>query len=121
MNLKLKHPEPDPKHKPDRPSIKHMFRNILLVFTVFLLALALPYALSENLRLGTWYLFTDRFWDDVVLRFQSAGRFRFMLQPCVAMILGAMNGRIDAARGRYGFLSRIISRKSGWKESVGMV
>lgn len=93
-------------------------RTVMLMITVFLLGLALPFVLMDNVRNSTLYLFTDRFWDDIILRFQGAGRFRFLLQPGMAILLGLLNGRKDAARGHHGFLRRIISRQAGWKESL---
>lgn len=105
------------KAEPQRRK-KHAVRNLLLMITVFLLGLALPFVLLENMKHGTLYLFTDQFWDDLILRFQGAGRFRFLLQPGTAVILGLLNGKQDAARGRHGYLRRIISRQAGWKESV---
>lgn len=106
-------------HKSESPSqLKNAIRRVMLMITVFLLGLALPLVLVENIRHGTLYIFTDQFWDDILLRFQGAGKLRFLLQPSVAAILGSINGRRDAARGRPGYLRRIISREAGWKESV---
>jgi hypothetical protein len=117
MSPKSQNP-PALEHETERPSTRQRIRKILLVVTVFLLGLAIPLAIKENMIHATIYLFTDRFWDDLILRFRGAGRFRFLLQPGTAIVLGWIGGRNDTAQGRHGFLGRLIFRHAGWRDSL---
>lgn len=94
------------------------FRNILLIVIVFLLAAAIPSVVREWMKTGTVYLFSKQCWNDVVSRFIGPGRFRFLIQPALAILLGIMEGKKDATAGRRPFLLSIVSRETGWKEAM---
>lgn len=93
------------------------FRKILLIVTVFLLAAALPSVVREIMT-GNIYLFSKQCWNDVLSRFVGPGRFRFLFQPAVAMILGIIGGKRDATAGRPPYLWSIIHREADWKEAM---
>jgi hypothetical protein len=98
--------------------MKLIIRKILLILTVFLLAAALPSVIRECARTGDLYLFSEQFWNDVVSRFVGAGRFRFLIQPTVAILLGLIGGKRDAIAGRPPYLWGIVSGDAGWKEAL---
>jgi hypothetical protein len=98
--------------------LKAIIRKILLIVTVFLLAAALPSVVREWAKTGDIYLFSKQFWNDVVSRFIGPGRFRFLIQPTVAILLGVIGGKRDAAAGRPPFLYSILSGEAGWKEAM---
>ena len=98
--------------------MKRIVRKILLIIAVFLLAAAIPSVIREFNKTGEIYLFSKQFWDDVVSRFTGPGRFRFVIQPTVAILLGTIGGKRDATAGRPLFLWSIIYRKEGWKETM---
>jgi hypothetical protein len=98
--------------------VKPLVRKILLAVTVFLLAAALPSVIREWTKTGEIYLFSHQFWNDVVARFSGPGRFRFLIQPTVAILLGIIGGKRDATSGRPPFLWSIVSGGAGWKEAL---
>lgn len=98
--------------------MKRIIRNILLIITVFLLAATIPSVIKEWTKTGNIYLFSKLFWDDVVSRFIGPGRFRFVIQPTVAILLGIIGGKRDATAGRPPFFWRILYREAGWKETM---
>jgi hypothetical protein len=53
-------------------------------------------------------MFSHRFWPDLVARFHGPGRMRFILQPTVAIILGARDGVKDARAGNPPFLWGLV-------------
>jgi hypothetical protein len=54
------------------------------------------------------YLFTRQFFDDILARLSGPGRLRFILQPTVAILLGARDGVKDARAGRAPFLWSLL-------------
>ena len=98
--------------------MKGIIRKILLIVIVFLLAAALPSVIREWARTGNIYLFSEQFWNDVVSRFTGAGRFRFLIQPTVAILLGVIGGKRDATARRPPFFWSIVFREERWKEAL---
>jgi hypothetical protein len=80
----------------------------LLVLTIGVLVLASPGALRLNLERGEVYLFSQRFLDDIPRRLAGPGRFRFILQPTVAALLGIRDGAADARAGRPPYLWGVV-------------
>lgn len=91
---------------------------MLLIVTVFLLAAALPSTIREWSNTGSVYLFSKQCLDDVLSRFIGPGRFRFLIQPTVAILLGIIGGKKDATAGNTPYLWSIVSRDAGWKEAM---
>src|ERR1700758_1702716 len=73
--------------------------SILYAIVIAALLAALPGAILQILHTGDLYLFTDRFFQDVLARLSGPGRFRFVLQPTVAIVLGLRSGIKDAREG----------------------
>src|SRR5215472_10894974 len=74
-----------------------------LVVLAILLATA-PRAIHRVIQTGNPYLFTREFFEDMVARLSGPGRFRFIMQPLVAIFLGSRDGVKDARRGAAPFL-----------------
>lgn len=67
---------------------------------VLVLLIALPSAVRETLESGRIYLFSWEFLAEIPARFTGPGRFRFILQPTVAIVLGLQGGLADARSRR---------------------
>jgi hypothetical protein len=89
---------------------------VLLALTAGVLVLASPGALKLNLERGEVYLFSWRFLADIPRRLSGPGRFRFILQPTVATLLGIRDGVADARAGRQPYLWGIVFGAGGRRE-----
>jgi hypothetical protein len=83
-------------------------RAVLPAIVIAVLLASLPGAIQRLIQTGNPYLFTDQFFHDMVARLSGPGRFRFILQPLVAILLGARDGRKDVRAGSPPFLWRLI-------------
>jgi hypothetical protein len=81
---------------------------VLAVLTLLVLALSLPGALRDAYERGGLYLFSRAFLEDIPKRLAGPGRFRFVLQPAIAVALGIGAGRSDARAGRRPYLSALL-------------
>jgi hypothetical protein len=72
---------------------------ILNVVVIAILVAALPGAIWRLIQTGDPYLFTQRFFVEMLARLSGPGRMRFILQPTVAILLGARDGARDARTG----------------------
>jgi len=77
--------------------------------TVLVLALSVPGSLREAWERGGFYLFSHAFLEDLPRRLTGPGRFRFVLQPLIATILGVRDGRADARAGRPPYLLALVT------------
>lgn len=84
---------------------------LLLALTALVLVLASPEALRLNLERGEVYVFSKRFLEDIPRRLTGPGRFRFVLQPMLATLLGIRDGLTDARAGREPYVWTMIF---GW-------
>ncbi len=67
-----------------------------------------PRAILRIVHTGDLYLFTDQFFHDILARLSGPGRLRFIIQPTVAIILGARGGMKDARAGLPPFLWALL-------------
>jgi hypothetical protein len=81
---------------------------VLAGLTVLALALSVPGSLREAWERGGFYLFSREFLVDLPKRLFGPGRFRFLLQPAVAVALGIAAGRADARAGRRPYLYGLL-------------
>jgi hypothetical protein len=96
--------------------------NILTAVAVLILVAAIPSAVRDTLETGRLYLFSRQFIEELPQRFTGPGRFRFILQPSLAILIGLRGGLADARAGRpaylYGLLlgggNRRDLVRSGW-------
>lgn len=73
---------------------------ILAPLTLAAFVLAEPGAWREMRESGEIYLFTWRFLADIPARLAGPGRFRFILQPAMAVLLGIRDGTAAARAAR---------------------
>jgi hypothetical protein len=78
-----------------------------LIVLAILLATA-PRAIYHIIQTGDPYLFTRGFFHDMHARLSGPGRFRFIMQPLVAIFLGSRDGVKDARKGAPPFLWGLV-------------
>ncbi len=81
---------------------------ILAGLTLFVLVLSLPGSFRDVWQRGGFYLFSQTFLEDIPGRFTGPGRFRFILQPATAILLGILSGIADARAGRPPYLYGVL-------------
>jgi hypothetical protein len=81
---------------------------VLAVVTALVLVVSVPGSLREAWERGGFYLFSREFLLDLPKRLFGPGRFRFLLQPAVALVLGVAAGRADARAGRAPYLYALV-------------
>jgi hypothetical protein len=81
---------------------------ILASLTLLVLILSLPGSLRDAFERGGFYLFSWQFFEDIPKRLTGPGRFRFVLQPAIATLLGIRDGRLDARAGRPPYLYNLL-------------
>ena len=84
--------------------------TILAGLVILALVAAIPFAVWEFIHTGELYILSHRFIDDMVARLHGPGRLRFILQPTVAIALGARDGVKDARAGNPPFLWGLLFR-----------
>jgi hypothetical protein len=102
---------------------------IIAGLTLLVFVLSAPGALADAFDRGGLYLFSKAFFEDIPARLTGPGRFRFLLQPLIAIILGIRSGLADARSGRppylYGlFFHSTIRRellKSGFETVINLL
>jgi hypothetical protein len=77
--------------------------------TLLVLAFSVPGSLREAYERGGFYVFSREFLEDIPKRLTGPGRFRFILQPLIATVLGIRNGRADAREGRMPYLKGLLT------------
>lgn len=81
---------------------------LLASVTVIVLVASAPGSLREAFERGSIYFFSSAFIEDIPRRLSGPGRFRFVLQPLIAVILGIRSGRSDARAGRPPYLYGLV-------------
>jgi len=81
---------------------------VLAVLTLFCLLLSVPVSLRYARDNGGFYLLSSAFFEDIPKRLTGPGRFRFILQPLFALILGIRSGLADARAGLPPYLYTVI-------------
>jgi hypothetical protein len=79
---------------------------------------AIPSAIREALESGRIYLFSWEFLADLPARLTGPGRFRFVLQPAMAILLGLRGGLADARAGRPAYLEGVFFHAPHRREYV---
>ena len=82
--------------------------SVLTVAVIAVLLAALPGTIWRIIQTGNPYLFTHDFFVDMFARLSGPGRMRFVLQPTVAIILGARGGVKDARAGLPPFIHAVV-------------
>jgi hypothetical protein len=96
-------------------------RDSILPAIVIIVLLALPFAVWEFFQTGELYIFSHRFWPDLIARLHGPGRMRFILQPTVAVLLGARDGVKDCRANKPPFVWGLVFHCAlpVWKSRVG--
>jgi len=81
---------------------------IVTVLALLVIAAAIPFALVDTIEKGRVYLFSWQFLEDLPRRFSGPGRFRFILQPVLAILLGVRGGLADAKAGNPPYLFGLL-------------
>jgi len=71
--------------------------------------MSVPSSLRYAYQHGGFYLFSKQFLIDLPKRLNGPGRFRFILQPAVAIFLGIRAGIADARAGRPPYIFSLLS------------
>ena len=91
---------------------------ILAVITLLVLVASAPGALRSAYDSGGFYLFSRALFEDIPKRLTGPGRFRFILQPLIAIVLGIRGGLADARAGRPPYLYGIVFHRHRRRELV---
>ena len=81
---------------------------VLASITIFVLVLSAPASLREAYDRGGFYLFSQAFIEGIPKTLSGPGRFRFILQPLTAIVLGIGSGIGDARIGRRPYLVGMV-------------
>ena len=90
--------------------------TVVTIAAVLILLAALPSAVRDTFETGRVYLFSREFLEELPQRFTGPGRFRFILQPLIAVLLGFRGGLSDAQAGRPAYLYSVIMHGKNRKE-----
>ncbi len=82
--------------------------TIVTVLVLLAIAIALPFAIIDTFEKGRVYMFSRQFLEELPQRFTGPGRFRFLLQPFTAIVLGILGGLRDARSGHPPYLFRLF-------------
>jgi hypothetical protein len=98
---------------PEQPRFHRKRRATLLLagLTLLVLVLSIPSSLRYLRENHGLYLFSRAFVEDIPRRLSGPGRFRFVLQPLVAIVLGVRGGLADARAGRPPYLWGVLFRR----------
>jgi len=83
-------------------------RTLVFALVVLVLAAAVPSSLRYAYQHGGFYLFSRAFLEDLPKRLTGPGRFRFVLQPAVAIFLGIRAGIADGRAGRPPYIFGVV-------------
>src|SRR5438270_4149008 len=73
--------------------------TVVPLLALLAIVAAIPFAIVDTFQTGRVYLFSSQFLEELPRRFTGPGRFRFLLQPALAIFLGARGGMADARAG----------------------
>lgn len=91
---------------------------VLAGLTLLMLLLSIPGSLRQAHERGGFYLFSWAFLEDIPQRLIGPGRFRFIFQPLMAMILGVLRGLAESRAGRPPLLQAIFLRPDLRRELI---
>lgn len=91
---------------------------MLAGLTLLVLVLSLPGSLRDAFDREGIYLFSRAFFEDLPRRLTGPGRFRFVVQPVIATLLGIRSGLADARAGRPPYLCGVLFHRRRRAELV---
>jgi hypothetical protein len=86
--------------------------SVLTALAIVVVLAAMPSAIARLVQTRDPYLLTQRFFEDMLARLSGAGRFRFILQPMAALIVGMRDGIKDSRVGCPPFLAALVSHRA---------
>jgi len=90
--------------------------TLVTAITILVIAFAMVAALLDTIETGRVYVFSRQFLEEMPRRFTGPGRFRFILQPAVAIVLGVRGGMVDARAGNPPYLFGLLFAKGRRRE-----
>lgn len=90
--------------------------TLVTAITILVIAFAMVAALLDTIETGRVYIFSRQFLEEMPRRFTGPGRFRFILQPAVAIVLGVRGGMADARAGNPPYLFGLLFAKGRRRE-----
>lgn len=81
---------------------------IVTASAVLILIAFLPSAIRDTFETGRIYLFSQQFLEELPQRMTGPGRFRFILQPVLAILIGCRGGLADTRAGRPAYLYGLL-------------
>jgi hypothetical protein len=92
--------------------IQRAITFVLAGVTLVVLMVSMPDSLRDDYKRGNFYVFSRSFIEELPKRMSGPGRFRLILQPLTAAILGIRAGIADASAGRPPYiLGLLLHRK----------
>ncbi|MGE5202359.1 MAG: hypothetical protein ACM3O6_09875 [Acidobacteriota bacterium] len=82
--------------------------NIVPWLALVVIVATIPFAIMDTIESGRVHLFSSQFLEELPQRFTGPGRFRFIMQPTVAVLLGLRGGLADAKVGNPPFIFGLI-------------
>lgn len=82
--------------------------TIVTALALLVVAAAIPSAIVDTVETGRVYLFSRQFLEELPQRFTGPGRFRFVMQPTLAILLGVRGGLADARAGNPPYLFGLL-------------
>jgi hypothetical protein len=92
--------------------------TILTMAALLILVAAIPSALRDTMESGRVYLFSAQFFEELPQRFAGPGRFRFVFQAMMALLVGCRGGLNDARTGRPPYLYGLLSGGDGKRREM---
>lgn len=89
------------------------FQHVVFVLVLLVLLAAVPSSLKYAYQHGGFYLLSRQFLIDLPKRLSGPGRFRFVLQPAVAIFLGIRAGIADGRAGRPPYIFSVLFGAKG--------
>jgi hypothetical protein len=82
--------------------------TIVTTLALLVIAAAIPAAIVDTIETRRVYLFSSQFLEELPQRFTGPGRFRFIMQPTLAILLGLRGGLVDAKAGNPPYLFGLL-------------
>ena len=82
--------------------------TIVTLLAILVITITVPFAILDTIETGRVYVFSKQFLEELPRRFTGPGRFRFILQPIVAIFLGIRGGLADATAGKPPYLFGLL-------------
>jgi hypothetical protein len=82
--------------------------TVVTVLALLVIAAAIPLAIKDTIETGRVYVFSRQFLEELPRRFTGPGRFRFIMQPTLAILLGIRGGLADAKAGKPPYLFGLL-------------